>query len=121
MLLIAAWAMLWVFQAYAACCDPHGGRPYPPASPAVEAHAMVQSEHEGCNDPQPPCAQTLDENLPIASAQPGIVDEGRLAQPALLQPASPMRFEAHHNGNDRVPDSPGPPDRVYLRLQRLLI
>ncbi len=88
----------------------------------MEVHAFVQSEHEGCNVPQdPPCPQTLDERLPIASVQAGSVDNVRLAQPALLKLASPMLFEPHHTGNDRVPDSPGPPDRVYLRLQRFLI
>jgi len=122
MLLIAVWAMFLVAQAYAACCDPHGGRYHPPASAAMEVHAFVQSEHEGCNEPQePPCPQTLDEKLPIASVQLGIVDDGKLAQPAMPQLASPMLFEPHHTGNDRVPDSPGPPDRVYLRLQRFLI
>ena len=120
MLLIAVWAMLWVSQAYAACCNPHGGRYHPPASAAMEVHAFVQ--HERCNDPQePPCPQTLDEKLPIAGVQSATVNDGRLAQPALLQPASPMLLEAHRAGNDRVPDPPDPPDRVYLRLQRFLI
>lgn len=122
MLLVAIWTILWVSQAYAACCNPHGGSHHPSMNPVTEMHAIVQSEHEGYNDPQePPCPQTLDEKLPIASAQPGIVDDGRLAQPALLQLASPLLFQAHHTGIDRIPDSPGPPDRVYLRLQRFLI
>lgn len=122
MLFIAVWAMVLVSQAYAACCDPHGGRHHPPASLAMEAHAIVQSEHERCDDPQEPCcAQMLDEKLAIPSAQPGIVDDGRLAQPALVRQAPPILFEAHRARNDRVPDTPGQPDRVYLRLQRFLI
>lgn len=122
MLLIAVWAMLWVFQAYAACCGRYGGTHHQSMNPVMEIHAIVQSEHERCIDPQEPCCtQMLDEKLPIASVQPGIVDDGRLAQPALLQQASPMLFEPHHTGDDRIPDSPGPPDRVYLRLQHLLI
>ena len=121
-LLIALWAMLWVSQAYAACCGPHGGTHHQSMNPVMEMHAIVQSEQQGCNDPQEPCcAQMLDEKLPIASAQPGVVDDGRLAQPTLLQRAPPMLFEPHRAGNDRIPDSPGPPDRVYLRLQRFLI
>ncbi len=119
MLLIVVWTMLWVSQAYAGCCGPHGGTHHQSMNPVMEMHAIVQSEHD---DPQEPCCpQTLDEKLPIASAQPGIVDDGRLAQPTLLQQAPPMLFEPHHTGNDRMPVSPGPPDRVYLRLQRFLI
>lgn len=122
MLLIAVWAMVLVFQAYAACCGPHGGTYHRSMNPVMQMHAIVQSEHERCNDPQEPCcAQMLDEKLAIPSAQPGIADDGRLAQPALLQRSPPMLFEPHHTGDDRVPDSPGPPDRVYLRLQRFLI
>ncbi len=122
MLLIVVWTMLWVSQAFAACCGPHGVTRHQSTNPVMEMHAIVQSEHEGCNDPQAPCCpQMLDEKLPIAGVQSAAVDDGRLAQPALLQLASPMLFEAHRAGNDRVPDSPGPPDRVYLRLQRFLI
>lgn len=122
MLLILVWTLLWVSQAYAACCGPHAGMHHESMIPIVEMHAIVQSEHEGCSDPQePPCPQTLDEKLAIPSAQPGLVDDGRLAQPALLQQAPPMLFEAPRAGTDRIPDSPDPPDRVYLRLQRFLI
>ncbi len=122
MLLIALWTMLWVSQAYAACCGPHAGMHHESMNPVMEMHAIVQSEHEGRDDPQePPCPQTLDEKLAITSAQPGIVDDGRLVQPALLQRAPPMLFEPPRAGNDLVPDSPGPPDRMYLRLQRFLI
>jgi len=122
MLLIAVWTMLWVSQAYAACCGPRAGTHHQSMNPLMEMHAIVQSEHEGCNDPQEPCCpQMLDEKLPIAGAQPGIVDDGRLAQPALLQRAPLLLFEPYHTGNDRIPDSPGPPERVYLRLQRFLI
>jgi len=122
MLLIVVWTMLWVSQAYAACCGPHGGAHHQSMNPVMEMRAIVQSEHEGCNGPQEPCCpQMLDGKLPIASVQPGIVDDGRLAQPALLQQALPMLFEPHPTGDVRIPDSPGPPDRVYLRLQRFLI
>lgn len=122
MLLIALWSMLWVSQAYAACCGSHTGMQHESMSPAMEMHAIVPSEHEGCNDPQEPCCpQMLDALLPIASAQSVIVDNGRLAQPALPQRTLPLLFEPHRAGNDLVPDSPGPPDRMYLRLQRFLI
>ena len=122
MLLIVVWTMLWVSQAYAACCGPHGGMHHQSMNPSMEMHAIVQSEHEGCNDPREPCCpQMVDEKLPIASVQSAVVDDGRLAKPALLQRAPPMLFEPHRAGNDRIPDSPGPQDRVYLRLQRFLI
>jgi len=122
MLLVVVWAMLWVSQAYAACCGPHGGMHHQSMVPVMEMHAIVQSEHEGCIDPQEPCCpQTLDGKLQIASAQPGIVYDGRLPQPALVQPGSPILVLPHRAGNDPLPDSPGPPDRVYLRLQRFLI
>jgi hypothetical protein len=122
MLLIVVLTMLWVSQAYAACCGPHGGTHHQSMNAVIEMNAIVQSEHEGCSDPQEPCCtQMVDEKLPIASVQLGIVDDGRLAQPALLQHAPPMLFEPPRAGNDRIPDSPGPPDRVYLRLQRFLI
>jgi len=122
MLLIALWTMLWVSQAYAACCGLHIGMHHESMNPGMEMHAIVQSEHEGCNDPREPCcSQMLDEQLPIASAQPGIVDDGRLAQPALLQRTPPLLFEPPRSAYERMPDSPGPPDRVYLRLQRFLI
>lgn len=122
LLLAALWTMLWVSQAYAACCGPHGGTHPQPLNPAMEMHAIVQTEHEGCIDPQAPCCtQVLDEKFPIASAQPGIVDGSRPAQPALIVRSLPLLFELHRAGNVRMPDSPGPPDRVYLRLQRFLI
>ena len=122
MLLIVVWTMLQVFQAYAACCGPHGGTPHQFMKPVMEVHAIVQSEHERCNDPQAPCcAQMLDEKRSIAGVLSAVVDDGRLTQPALLQRSLPMLFEPHHTGNDRVPDSPGPPDRMYLRLRRFLI
>lgn len=122
MLLIVVWTMLQVSQAYAACCGPHGGTYHRSMNPVMQMHAIVQSEHERCNDPQEPCcAQMLDEKPAIPSAQPGIADDGRLAQPALLRQAPLILFEAHRARNDRVPDLPGQPDRVYLRLQRFLI
>ena len=122
MLLIGLWTMLWLSQAYAACCGAHGGMDHRPMPPDVEMHALVQSALEGCSDPQEPCCpQVVDEALGLASAQPGIVDDGRLAQPSLLQRSPPMLFEPHRAGNDRVPDAPGPPQRVYLLLRRLLI
>ena len=122
MLLIVVWTMLWVSQAYAACCGPHSGSHHESMNAAMEMHAIVRSEHVGCNDPQEPCCrQMLDEKLPIANAQPGLVDDGRLAQPVLLQRAPPLLFELPRAGNDRIPDSPDPPDRPYLRLQRFLI
>jgi len=122
LLLILVWTMLWVSQAYAACCGPHGGMHQQSMIPAVEMHAIVQTEHEGCADPQEPCCpQMLDEKLPITGAQPGIVDDGRLAQPVVRQPSPPMLFEPHRAGNDRIPDTPDPPERVYLLLRRLLI
>lgn len=126
MLLIAVWTMLLVSQAYAACCGPYGGMPvgahHESMPPSIEMHAIMQSEHEGCDDSQLPCCpQMFEEKLAIAGTQPGVVDDGRLAQPALLQRVSPLLFEAHRARNDRVPDSPGPPGRIYLRLQRFLI
>jgi hypothetical protein len=122
MLLIALWTMLLVSQAYAACCGSHGGMHHGSMLPVAEIHAIVQSEHEACNDPQEPyCPPIVDEQVPIASAQPSLVDDGRLAQAALVEHAPPMLFEAPRAGTDRIPDSPGPPDRVYLRLQRILI
>jgi len=50
MLLIALWAMLWVSQAFAACCGPHGGMHHQSTNPGVEIHAIVQSEHERHDD-----------------------------------------------------------------------
>jgi len=121
MLLIVMWSMLWVSQAYSACCGPHGGTHHPSMNPVMQMQAIVQSEHEGCNDPQEPCCpQMLDERRPIAGVQ-SAVDEGRLAQPVQQQQALPMLFEPYRLGNDRIPDSPGPPGRVYLRLQRFLV
>jgi len=122
MLLIVVWTVLWASQTYAACCGPHAGTHHQSMYPVMEMHAIVQSEHEGCNEPQEPCCtQMFDERLPIAGVQPGIADDGRLAQPALLRRAPPMLFEPPRAGHDRIPNSPGPPDRVYLRLQRFLI
>jgi hypothetical protein len=122
MFLIALWTMLWVSQAYAVCCGMPAGVHHESMTPAMEMHAVMQSEHEGCGDPQEPCCpQMFEEKLAVASAQPGVTDDGRLAQPALLQRALPMRLDASRARNDRVPDPPGPPDRVYLRLQRFLI
>jgi hypothetical protein len=114
--------MVWVSQAYAACCGPRGGTHQQSMPPVVEMHAMVPSTHGGCADPQEPCCpQTLGEKLPVTGGQPGVVDDGRLAQPAALQRSPPMLFEPHRAGNDRIPVTPDPPDRVYLLLQRLLI
>jgi len=114
--------MLWVSQAYAACCGPHGGMDHRPMPSDVEMHALVPSAHKGCADPQESCcSQMLDEKLPITGAQLSIVDDGRLAQPVVLQRSPPMLFVPHRAGNDRIPDAPGPPRRVYLLQQRLLI
>lgn len=122
-LLTLLWTLLWVSQAYAACCAPHVGGHHEPMNAAMEMHAIAQSEHDGDIDSQEPCCpQTLDDAaVVIASAQPGHVDSGKLTQPVMLQRAPPMLLDPHRPGNDRIPDSPGPPDRVYLRLQRFLI
>lgn len=122
LLLMLAWTMVWVSQAYAACCGPRGGMHRPSMIQAVEMYAIVPSAHEGCADPQEPsCPQMLDEKLPVSSAQPGIVDDGRLAGSVVLQRSPPLLFELPEAGNDRIADAPDPPDRAYLRLQRLLI
>ena len=122
MLLIVMWSVLWVSQAYAACCGPHGGTNHQAMNPVMQMQAIVQSEHEGCNDPQEPCCpQVLDERRPIAGVQTATVDESRLAQPVLQQQALRLLFEPYRPGTDRTFESPGPPDRVYLRLQRFLV
>lgn len=122
LLLMLMWTMVWVSQAYAACCGSRGGTRHQSMIPAVETYAMVPSAHEGCPDPQEPCCpQMVDENLPLGSALPGIVDDGRLAGSVVLQRSPPLLFELPEAGNDRIPDSPDPSDRAYLRLQRLLI
>lgn len=122
LLLVLVWTMVWVSQAYAACCGSRSGTHRQSMIPAVEAHAIVPSAHEGCPDPQEPCrSQMVDENLPIGSAQPSVVDDGRFAGSVVLQRSPPLLLELPEAGNDRIPDAPDPSERAYLRLQRLLI
>jgi len=85
-------------------------------------YAVALSEHAGCNDPQEiPCPLVFDEAVPLVSAQPTALGGANLAQSAPLLTTSPMFIVRHRPGHDRIPDSPGPPGDVYLRLQRLLI
>ena len=122
MLLIAVWAMLWLSQAYAGCCEPHARRHHTQISPAMEIHAIVRSENEGCDHPQEPtCPQTLVEKLPIASAQIGAVADGKLTQVVLRKHAPRMPVDTARSRNDRAGDPPLATGRAYLLLQRLLI
>jgi hypothetical protein len=121
-LLIAAWTLIWLSQAWAGCCDLRGGQFHRSPHSAAAIDAVALSEHAGCNDPQETrCPPVFDEAVPLVSAQPAAFGGADLGQSAPLPTASPMLIAQHRPWHDRIPDSPGPPGREYLRLQRLLI
>jgi hypothetical protein len=122
MLLVAAWTLLWLSQAWAGCCDPRGGQFHRSPNSGAAIYAVALSEHAGCNDPQEiPCPLVFDEAVPLVSAQPAALGGANLVQSAPLPTASPMFIVQRRPGHDRMPDSPGPPGDVHLRFQRLLI
>ena len=126
--LIAAWMIFWLSQSYAFCCGPQFGRLDRITGSVAEFHAVAIPAHIECGTPtQTPCPLALDQAVPLAldqavplaSAQPALFGGVNLAQSAPLP--SPMFVVQRRIGLDQKPDSPGPPGRVYLRLQRLLI
>ena len=123
-LLIAVWAMFWLSQAYAGCCNPHSGRPHQSmeSGAAMHSHALaVQLDCGGGHEPA--CPVMLDEALPLAGAQLGFLDDGSFTQHLApsSEPALPSRAARERAANHRLPDSLGPPGRAYLRFHRLLI
>ncbi len=122
-LLIAVWAMFWLSQAYAACCDPHG-RPRQSIESGAAMPSHAPAAQVDCNGGhEPTCPVMLDEALPLAGAQFGYLDDGGFPQHLAPSPEAtlPMRTALERVGDRRLPDSPGPPDRAYLRFRRLLI
>jgi hypothetical protein len=121
-LLIGAWTLFWLSQAWAGCCDPRGAQFHRSPDAATAIYAVADAEHVGCNDPQGTlCPLVFDEAVPLVSAHPAAFGGVDLAQSVPSPTASLMFILQHRPWIDRMPDSPGPPGDVYLRFQRLLI
>lgn len=96
----------------------------------MESHAAIHSDagpdksHDVDGGHYTACPVVLDEVLPLSGAQPvHIVDAGKYAQ-HLAPPSEPAplsRVAHERDGGYSLPNSPGPPDRAYLRSRRLLI
>ncbi len=132
MFLIALWAMFSVSEVLASCCDPHGGRFQRSTESFAYLHATAAAEHADHDQADgtqhgdshvPACPAAVDKPAPPAGSQTALSNDD--ASRELL--ASPVRSAWPETAarpwveRDGIWLSLAPPDRVYLRLQRLLI
>lgn len=132
MLLIALWAMFSVSEVMASCCEPHGGRFKRSTESFAFVHATeaaAHADHGQIDEPQqgdshePVCPPAVDEAAPPAGSKTALSSDD--ASRGLI--ASAVRSNWTETAARPWVERYGiwlslaPPDRVYLRLQRLLI
>jgi len=140
MWLLAAWAMLNISQALAACCVSSGDPLHAPAAAtSPQHHAAASSQHHAAASPQhhavaqddccdtetleQPCPMVLGPAPSLAAPTTDYAVRGQnpqpIALPVQLSPLVPA--VAVVLGPARIPISPVPADSILLRLQRFLI
>ena len=123
MWLVAAWLVFSVSQVFAACCTPVTGSMHAlTQAMAAPKHQDEATADDCCDTAEQPCQMALDGAPPAAPAT-GLFVPGQIqhlvdppVQLALRFPDVPLV-----GGPARVPIPQGPPDPIYLRLQRFLI
>ncbi len=133
MFLIALWAMFSVSEVLASCCNPHGGRLQRSTESFAYLHATAaaaHADHGQVDGPQqgeshePVCPAAMDEPAPPAGSKTALSNDDSSSRELIAsagRTAWPETAARPWVERDAISLSLAPPDRVYLRLQRLLI